>query len=318
MSKVGSSGAIEQVDEVNPLEGLSAGSMLRNAREAAGISVEILAVSLKIPAKKLEALENDGLHKLHDAVFVRGLASGVCRHLKLDPTPVLAKLPQNAAPRISRDERGINQPFRTSGDMLGGSFIRLADKPQAWIIVALMLGIATMVWYPEHAPFELGAHTHSAETQVNKESNKEPMTSSSLASADVASGVPSLPASGATTELVYAGSIMPKEAASFSTESVASLPLAVASSGASGVAVSASPHILVLKAKATSWVQVLDAQGVVLVSRAMSSGEVVEANGATPMSVVVGRVDAVDVTVRGTLLNLAGVARENVARFEVK
>ena len=36
---------------------LSAGSMLRQAREMAGLHIGALAVALKVPVKKLEALE---------------------------------------------------------------------------------------------------------------------------------------------------------------------------------------------------------------------------------------------------------------------
>jgi cytoskeletal protein RodZ len=59
--------------------------MLRDARHAAGIHIEALAVALKVPVSKLEALEADNYQVLPDAVFVRALASSVCRSLKIDP-----------------------------------------------------------------------------------------------------------------------------------------------------------------------------------------------------------------------------------------
>lgn len=63
---------------------VTAGELLRQAREAAGLHVAALAVSMKVPVKKLEALEADRLDLLPDAVFVRALASSVCRTLKID------------------------------------------------------------------------------------------------------------------------------------------------------------------------------------------------------------------------------------------
>jgi len=39
------------------LQNLTAGMMLRKAREASGLHVAALAVSMKVPVKKLEALE---------------------------------------------------------------------------------------------------------------------------------------------------------------------------------------------------------------------------------------------------------------------
>ena len=66
----------------------SAGTLLRQAREAAGMHIGALSVSLKVPVKKLEALEADRLDLLPDAVFARALAASVCRTLKADPGPI--------------------------------------------------------------------------------------------------------------------------------------------------------------------------------------------------------------------------------------
>ena len=84
---------------------VTAGTLLRRAREAAGLHVAALAVSLKVPVRKLEALESDRYDLLPDAVFVRALASSVCRTLKIDPQPVLDRLPQTAAPRLVQRQR---------------------------------------------------------------------------------------------------------------------------------------------------------------------------------------------------------------------
>ena len=59
--------------EASPLA-MSAGSLLRQAREAAGLSIATLAVLLKVPVKKLEALEADHFDLLPDAVFKIGRA----------------------------------------------------------------------------------------------------------------------------------------------------------------------------------------------------------------------------------------------------
>ncbi len=129
MSEMGWSEEAGTQEEHGPSSGaITAGMMMRSAREAAGLHVAALAVSMKIPVKKLEALEADRLDLLHDAVFVRALAASVCRALKIDAAPVLSKLPLNAAPKLNPDERGINAPFHTHGDTAG---ISLPDLPRA-------------------------------------------------------------------------------------------------------------------------------------------------------------------------------------------
>ena len=52
--------------------------------------------------------------------------------------------------------------------------------------------------------------------------------------------------------------------------------------------------------------------------RNLAAGETVSVSAPTPLAVIVGRADATEVTVRGKPFDLTAVARENVARFEVK
>ena len=67
----------------------SAGGMIRNARQAQGIDLASLAAMLKIPLRRLEALENGRHEELQGPTFERALAQAACRVLKIDPKPVL-------------------------------------------------------------------------------------------------------------------------------------------------------------------------------------------------------------------------------------
>ena len=90
----------------------SAGTLLRNARQAQGLHIAALAASIKVSQRKLELLEADRLSELPDATFARALAQTVCRSLKIDPAPVLAALPQAPSYRLAGVDGGINTPFR--------------------------------------------------------------------------------------------------------------------------------------------------------------------------------------------------------------
>ena len=76
--------------------------------------------------------------------------------------------------------------------------------------------------------------------------------------------------------------------------------------------------ILGLHAQGPSWVEVTDAAGAVLLSRILAEGEQIAVSGTLPLSVVVGRSDAVSVTVRGRPLDVAAWSNGSVARFQVK
>ncbi len=138
----------EAAQEPAPVEAASAGAMLRAAREAAGLHVAALAVSLKVPVRKLEALEDDRHDLLPDAVFVRALASSVCRTLKIDPQPVLERLPQTAKPRLVQDNDGINTPFRVPGDGPKPGGLRQLSRPVVLSVSVLLLGALAVVFLP--------------------------------------------------------------------------------------------------------------------------------------------------------------------------
>ena len=94
--------------------GVTAGQLLRQLRESAGVHVDVLAGTLKVPANKLHALEADQYDAFPDAVFMRALASGVCRTLKADAAPVLALLPQSGPVQLVVD-KGLNASFKDPG-----------------------------------------------------------------------------------------------------------------------------------------------------------------------------------------------------------
>jgi cytoskeleton protein RodZ len=76
--------------------------------------------------------------------------------------------------------------------------------------------------------------------------------------------------------------------------------------------------LLVLRSRGDAWVEVVDANGVVRVRKILTAGESTTASGPLPLSVVVGRADATEVEIRGKAFSLDKIAKDNVARFEVK
>ena len=131
-----------------PAEGVTAGQMLREARESAGLHLDTLAANLKVPPAKLDALENDRYDLLPDAVFVRALASSVCRTLKLDPQPVLQRLPQTGQPRLVQDHERINAPFRSPNDGPAPGLFDQLGRPVVLTVAALLLGALVLVFLP--------------------------------------------------------------------------------------------------------------------------------------------------------------------------
>ena len=136
-------GADSRSREAGPAAFVSAGATLRKAREQAGLHIGALAVSLKVPVKKLEALETDQLDQLPDPVFARALASSVCRALKLDPGPVLRMLPEQAMPRLPVEKSIGSGSFDRPG--MGWRVPFLSRLPRPVLISAGVLLLAALV-----------------------------------------------------------------------------------------------------------------------------------------------------------------------------
>lgn len=312
----------DSVRDESPAAVESAGTLLRQAREAAGLHIAALAVALKVPVKKLEALEGDRLDLLPDAVFVRALASSVCRTLKMDAGPVLALLPQTGKPRLDYQRASINTPFRSPSDGPGPSLWTQVSRPAVLAGLMLLLGALVLIFLPavqqqesavqpmvsSSAAAPQPALASVAMTSALVQESPNPVIAETPAAATTVGAMPAAPAlapglSAGSALLVQAAS--PAEAAVTATTQAA--PSATASNG-----------IIVFTAKGESWVEVTDAKGVVVLRRTLAAGEVAGASGVLPLAAVVGRVDATLVQVRGRPFDLATVAKDNVARFEVK
>lgn len=135
----------------------SGGALLRQAREQAGVHVAALAVAIKVPVRQLEALEQDRLDLLPDYTFARALAGSVCRHLKADPAPILAALPQGA-PRSVTVNPGLNEPFRTPGMAGAIGWRERLTRPPVLAALALLLAALALIFLPDSdSPDSAGA-----------------------------------------------------------------------------------------------------------------------------------------------------------------
>lgn len=306
---------------------MTAGGLLREARQAAGVHIAALAVALKVPVSKLEALEADDYDALPDTVFVRALASSMCRTLKLDPAPVLALLPQNKSPRLAADSAGLNAPVKGSG----GSFSSGSSTSRSvtLIVLALLVGAVVLVFLPRQpwgdapasAPVAAGPATPAAEAPpappvAAAVPASAPAASAAMAAAPVVAASAALPPA-AERPAVAASAVGAANAAGAAALAPAAAPTPAAAASAASAA-QQSTGTLVLRARGESWVQVKDATGAVALQRKLAAGESVAVPGPTPLTVVVGRADMTEVLVRGKPFDLTAVSRENVARFEVK
>ena len=291
--------------------GDSAGSLLRKAREAAGLHIGALSVVLKVPVKKLEALEADQLDLLPDAVFARALASSVCRTLKIDPAPVLARLPEQVMPDLELDSRTTDRTNLHPPRAIWNAPL-LSRIPRAVLGIAAVLVVAALVLFvlPDAVFQPSGPETSPALPAVVESALPGPAGASAAAAAMAA------PASPAAVDTAAALPTVPQAAPESASAAAGAGPVASAAVPAAAVVSGSAP--LGLRARSASWVEVTDAAGTVHLRKILNPGESAAVTGSLPLSVVVGRADAIEVQVRGQAFDLVPLARDNVARFQVK
>jgi len=317
--------------------GPTAGALLTQMREAAGMHREALAAMLKVPEAKLAALESDHYERFAEPVFMRALASSVCRVLQADSAPVLALLP-SSKPAPLRVDHGLNAAFKEPGRKAGAGASLDRPKPRllGFVVAALLVGALAIAFYP--AGRNMGqAHPDEAaqaDDAAPAATAPAPMALAQFGApaGDPAGAVAGPAAAPAAAPAAESGSAAPAAvaAAASATAPEAAAPAAAApvaaaqADGAAAAAAAPAPAaagdavLLIRATTGQSWVQVRGSDGKVVLERLLSPGQSAAVPGAPPWSVVVGKADVTEVLVRGKAMDLAAVARENVARFEVK
>jgi cytoskeleton protein RodZ len=281
----------------------TAGQMLKKARTDAGLHIAALAVSLKVPVKRIEALESGQIDGLTDMVFVRALTSSICQALKIDALPILDKLPKAALPRLNRNDVAINTPIGTSGVSKAAILSDIVSSPWLMGVALLCIASAGLYFWPKTSSLAVS----------------ETVTTKSLSLPD------SIPLKETSTSVENANSVLSATPTSVVPVSVDSTVTSTVASPAADISLANSvvnpslpvDSIVIFKASAETWVEVKNATGSTVLKKLLIAGEAAGASGVLPLTVIVGRADATQVEVRGKPLDLTAIAKSNVARFEV-
>lgn len=303
-----SEGAESTSTEPSPAEGVTAGSLLRQARTAKGLHIAALASAIKVTPRKLELLEADRFDELPGATFTRALAQTVCRTLKIDSAPVLALLPQPVDEGLARMSVGLNEPFRDRPGQRVPSELPWLKSPV--LLGAAVLAVASVVLYLLPAGW------------VSDMARSRPASEPDAAPAVSVTTITSTPVVATPASSTSAAASMPSmsAAASVAAPASASAPVpAIAASVAPPVPASAAPSggALLLRAQGESWVEVVDARGQTLISRLLQPGETVGLDGSPPLKLKIGNAAATQVSFRGKPVDLAA-SRDNVAKIELR
>lgn len=279
--------------------GPSAGAMLRAAREAAGLSVDAVAQQLKLAPRQVLALEDGDFAKLPGRTFVRGFLRNYARLVNVNAEAVLAALASSAAP-VSP---ALHATAPTIGELPASDQSRPAWA--RWLIpITLVAIIATAAIYE----FTRGGSESRRSIQPPPAANEpEPPAAPKAASeAETTLANPlAAPASPAATPASTAAAPVNPAAA----------PVSSAAAPASQAAVPAGGEVpLVLTFRDSSWTEVRDATGRVLLSQMIPGGQSRTLAGVPPIELVIGNAGEASLSYRGKAIDLVPYTRQNVAR----
>ncbi|WP_334187704.1 RodZ domain-containing protein [Noviherbaspirillum sp.] len=289
-------------------------------REARGWSVDQVASQLNLAPRQVQAIERDDYASLPGMAVARGFIRGYAKLLKVDPVPLLAAIPADAAGQTSQavsPRKTLSAPFAET--RLPSMMERPAFPHKGKIIFLVIALAAAGVAFKFFQDRELPALTEALSTQFEKQAaavSGKASESNAASTPDAATG-PDAPSTAPPVNSVTGvepspPSTPPDQAAIANGQQASSAP------GAPTESSSAALNALVLTSREDSWVEIRRADNSVLLSKVLKSGqsETVELTG--PVSVTIGNAQGIDMTLRGAPVQVKSGSTNNVARLKLK
>jgi cytoskeleton protein RodZ len=319
---------------VQPPFATAPGAQLKAAREAAGMSLDQVAQQLKLAPRQVKALEDQDFAHLPGRTFTRGFVRNYARLLNLDAGGLLARLPDAAeAPALEApalQSTGAMIAELPTAEMRGPSFGR-------WLIPLVLVGCVVAAagyeWYRggmvaselppapalKNEPAERVSPAPSSTTSVSLPNPLDPAAKAEPADA-AASPPPGAGAAAPAASAPATSPATPMATPPAPATSTAAPPVAESAPPAAEVARAVppvAPAPLLLTYRGSSWTQIRDRTGQLLISRTFPAGSEQPVRGDAPFDIIIGNASSVTLLYHGTAVDLARFTNRNVARLRL-
>lgn len=264
---------------------VSVGQVLREAREAQNMTLEDVAMRLRLMHRQVEAMETDDFGSLGQPVFARGFVRNYARLMGLQPETLLARMegaPAEPAP-VAPAEPPMPSSWLTS----------------PWLIL-LLLGVLVVVAVPISLYWWLNSDAGEAQHVVMPLKQESP---------------PPVPA---VTSVVPNPADAPAEVPVSPTEPVVATEASVEADVPPVAASPASRSQLHLEFGEESWVEIKDASGRTLLRQLNPAGSSADIQGQPPFDVLIGNAAQARMTYNGRPIDLKPFISVTVARFTLE
>ena len=264
------------------------GEALGDRRRSLGLSIEDVAGKMKFMPRQLEALEAGRFERLAGASFTRGMIRSYARTVDLDPEPLLAHLPVQAASVDSLAEFVKDKPIPITDSSRGMNLLYAAFS---LVIVGVIIVVA-WEWQAERWADERMTFVRPVEPAA-------PRPDPAPRSEPIAVAATTLPP----------------------VESPAGAPAAVPATVETPALVEKSApgkRRITLQFNKESWVQVRARDGKVLTSELNAAGSERVLEGAPPFDLVIGNAQHVRLRYDDHEIDLAPHVKIDVARLKLE
>jgi cytoskeleton protein RodZ len=303
----------DAADHAAAVDAASAGTLLRSARERAGMSLDDISQQLKLAPRQVQALEDGDFAALPGRTFIRGFVRNYARLLKLDVAAVLAALPGASA------DSGLQSPtLHPTAPSIG----ELPESQYArpvwirWAVALIALVLVALVAY-EFLPPLLSLRQSSTTPPTARDTPAEAKPAAEAADAATTAAPAPEPA---PQPSAAAGTPLPNPI--LNREPATAAPAAAADGSTKAPDATAVPQAgereLTLAYRDNSWTEVRDRDGRVLLSAMMPAGTRRALTGVPPFELIIGNATDVTLSFDGRSVDLTPFTRQGVARLTLR
>ncbi|MBG9992191.1 MULTISPECIES: RodZ domain-containing protein [Pseudoalteromonas] len=268
------------------------GQILKNHREQANVSIATIAAPLKLSELQIKRLENDEFTLLGPITFVKGYIKNYCRELKVDSAPILAMMPAPPEPAKPANMQSFSR--RTEKEANDSRLMFFS-----YLILAIVIGSSALWFWQNATPIEeQTSNINVANSKMSERQAAQPSISEQQQQAEIDDE--SLLESQSTSSETSTSPEIVKETAP------------IASNNASQEDASST---IVMNFNGESWVEIYDGEGEKIAFGVKKAGYIMTVSGTPPFSVVLGKHDAVDITLNGEPVDVSAFPQNRLAKF---
>ncbi|NIY93503.1 cytoskeleton protein RodZ [Vibrio diazotrophicus] len=296
------------------------GTLLREKREALGLTQQQVADRLRLRLSIVQNLEANNFESDLVATFIRGYLRSYAKAVGLKESEVLQAYEKSTA--AEPQEQTMQSFSKKTKRAKHDSHIMTIT----WVILVILIGMSSLWWWQNHkeSGFEAGEDAEvsavlsnesslqesrddqefATVSELTEESGEEPVEP--ISPADETQAAEESAVDGADSAVTEQAPVVVEEAPVVVEEPTVEAPV---------VEQSDATNLLTLSFTADCWIQVKDATGKTLSTGIKQAGQTLHLRGQKPLQVILGAPESVSMTFASEPVDLSGYTSGKVARL---